>query len=81
MMGIFFIKNLKNLITGILIGLLIGLWVGSNLAKGRSIFSNPFANGTIQSKIKKTGNKVLEQSGKALEKSGKALRDAVSSNN
>ena len=80
-MGIFFIKDLKNLITGLLIGLLIGLWVGSNLAKDRSIFSNPFTSATIQSKIKKTGDKVLEQSGRALEKSGKALRDAVSSGN
>jgi hypothetical protein len=80
-MGIFFIKDLKNIITGILIGLLVGLWVGANLAKDKSIFSNPFANATIQSKIKRTGDKVLEQSGRALEKSGKALRDAVSGNN
>ena len=80
-MGIFFVKDLRNLIIGILIGLLVGLWFGANLAKGRSVFSNPFASATIQSKIKKTGEKVLEQSGRALEKSGKALRDAISSDN
>lgn len=78
-MGIFFIKDLRNLITGILIGLLVGLWFGANLAQGRAVFSNPFANATIQSKIKKAGDKVLEQGGLVLEKSGKALRDAISS--
>ncbi len=77
-MGIFFIKDLKNLITGILIGLLAGLWFGVNLGKGQPIFDNPFNNPTIQSKIKKTGNRVLEESGKALEEGGKALRKAVS---
>ena len=76
-MGIFFIKDIKNLITGILIGLLFGLWFGVNLGKGQPLFANPFENRTIQSKIKKTGSKVLEESGKALEESGKALRDAV----
>jgi hypothetical protein len=78
-MGIFFIKDLKNLAIGILLGLLVGLWFGSNLGKGRPMLSNPFTRDTIQGKIKETGNKVLEQGGKALEKSGKALRDAVSS--
>lgn len=65
-MGIFFIKDIKNLITGILIGLLIGLWFGVNLGRGEPLFANPFNNPNIQKKIKKTGNKVLEESGKAL---------------
>ena len=76
-MGIFFIKDLKNRITGIIIGLVLGLWFGVNLGKGKPLFDNPFANPTIQSKIKQTGDKVLEESGKALEESGKALRKAV----
>ena len=76
-MGIFFIKDLKNLITGILIGLLAGLWFGVNLGKGQPIFDNPFKNPIIQSKIKKTGDRVLEESGKALEEGGKALRNVV----
>ena len=76
-MGIFFIKDIKNLITGILIGLLVGLWFGVNLGKGQPLFANPFKNPTIQSKIKKTSDQVLEKSGKALEESGKALRNVV----
>jgi len=80
-MGIFFIKDLKNLITGILLGLLVGLWFGVNLGKGQPIFANPFENPTIQSKLKKTSNKVLEESGKALEEGGKALRNAVTGEN
>ena len=34
-MGIFFIKDLKNLITGIIIGLVLGLWFGVNLGKDK----------------------------------------------
>lgn len=79
-MGVFFLKKLKNLTIGILIGLIAGLWFGSNLSKDKSLFSNPFANNTIQSQIKKTSNKVMMQSGKALEKSGKALRNAALNN-
>jgi hypothetical protein len=78
-MGIFFIKDIKNLITGILIGLLVGLWFGVNLGKGRPILDNPFKDPIIQKKIKKTSDEVLEKSGKALEEGGKALRDAVTS--
>lgn len=80
-MGLFLGKDLKNLLVGIVIGLLLGLWFGTNLAKGKPVLSNPFTRATIESKIKKTGNQVLEQSGKALEKSGKALREAISDKN
>ena len=81
MLGIPFMKSIKNITLGLIIGLLIGLWFGINLGKGQPFFSNPFANPTIQGKIKKTGSKILEESGKALEESGKALRKAVSSDN
>ena len=72
-----FLKDLRNLLFGLLLGLALGLWFGVNLGKGRPVFSNPFANQTVQTKIKETGSKVLDQSGKALEESGKALRKAV----
>lgn len=74
----FFISGLKKFIIGLVIGLLVGLWFGSNLGKGRPLYSNPLASDTIQDKIISTGDKVLEKSGEALEKSGKALREAVS---
>jgi hypothetical protein len=77
-MGIFLGKRLKNMMIGLTIGLLVGLWAGYNLGKGKPVFSNPFAKETIQNKIKKTGDQVMEKSGKVLEESGKALRDAVS---
>jgi len=76
-MAVPFLKDLRNLVFGLLLGLALGLWFGVNLGKGRPIFSNPFTNQTIQSRIKQTGSKVLDQSGKALEESGKALRKAV----
>jgi len=76
-MGVPFLKDLRNLVFGLVLGLALGLWFGVNLGKGKPVLSNPFANPTIQNRIKQTGSKVLDQSGKALEESGKALRKAV----
>ena len=70
-------KDLKMILLGLVIGLLIGLWFGVNIGKDKSIFSNPFAENTIQQKIKKSGEKLLEKSGEALEKGGKALKDKM----
>ena len=73
-------KQIKALIAGIFIGVLIGLWFGVNIGKDKPIFSNPFAEETIQEKIKKSGDLILEKSGEALEKGGKALKDKVQEN-
>jgi hypothetical protein len=73
-------KQLKAFIAGIVVGILLGLWFGVNLGKDRPIFSNPFAEDTVQDKIKKTGEKLIEKSGEALEKGGKALQDTVKEN-
>ena len=70
-------KDLKMILLGLVIGLLIGHWFGVNIGKDKSIFSNPFAENTIQQKIKKSGEKLLEKSGEALEKGGKALKDKM----
>lgn len=70
-------KELKMILAGLIIGLLIGLWFGVNIGKDKSVFSNPFAENTIQQKIKKSGEKLLEKSGEALEKGGKALKDKM----
>jgi hypothetical protein len=67
-------KRVRYLILGLIIGAIIGLWFGVNIGKDKSIFSNPFAERTIQNKLKQTGGEVLEKGGKALEKSGKALK-------
>lgn len=68
------VKKLRNLVVCVAIGLLIGLWVGVNMGKGRPIFSNPFAGGSVKEKIKRTGEDMLEKGGEALEKSGKAIQ-------
>ncbi|MFW2372218.1 MAG: hypothetical protein ACN4GM_03790 [Gammaproteobacteria bacterium] len=70
-------KQLKSILIGLVIGLLIGLWFGVNIGKDKSIFSNPFAEDSIQQKIKKSGEKLIEKSGEAMEKGGKALKDTV----
>ena len=66
-------KQLKALLLGLVIGVLFGLWFGVNIGKDKAIFSNPFAEATIQQKIKKSGERLIEKSGEALEKSGEAL--------
>lgn len=71
------VKQIKMLILGTLIGVVLGLWFGVNIGKDRAIFSNPFAEDSIQEKLKKSGSKLLEKGGEALEKSGKALQDKI----
>lgn len=70
-------KQIKALIAGAIIGVLIGLWFGVNIGKDKPILSNPFAEETIQEKLKKSGDLILEKSGEALEKGGKALKEKV----
>ena len=70
-------KQLKSILICLIIGLLIGLWLGVNIGKDKPLFSNPFAEDTIQEKIKKSGEKLIEKSGEAMEKGGKALKDTV----
>jgi len=70
-------KQIKAIITGLVIGLLIGLWFGVNIGKDKSIFSNPFAEDTIQQKLKKSGEALIQKSGEAMEKGGKALKETV----
>jgi len=73
-------KKIKKLIIGSIIGVIIGMWFGINIGKDRPIFSNPFAEPTLQAKLKQTGGEVLEKGGKALEKSGKVLRGKIVDN-
>ena len=70
-------KSIKALILGVIIGLLVGLWSGVNIGKDKPIFSNPFADASIQKKLKKSGDIMLEKSGEALEKGGKAIKDKI----
>ena len=70
-------KQINTLLGGIVIGLLLGLWFGVNLARDRPIFSNPFAEPTLQEKLKQTGKSLIEKGGQTLEKGGKALQEST----
>ena len=67
-------KRIKAIIFGIVIGMLLGLWFGFNIGRDRPLLSNPFAEPTLQDKIKQTGDHLIEKSGEVLEKSGQALQ-------
>lgn len=70
-------KFLKGLLTGIVLGLLLGLWFGINLGRDKPVFSNPFAETTVQERLKQTGKTLIEKSGETLEKGGKALQETT----
>lgn len=59
-------KKLKLIIFGIVIGLCIGLWFGVNIGKGKSIYSNPFAEISLKDRIKQKGNEVMEDTKDAI---------------
>ena len=59
-------KKLKLIIFGIVIGLCVGLWFGVNIGKGKSIYSNPFAEISLKDRIKQKGNEVMEDTKDAI---------------
>ena len=59
-------KKLKLIIFGIVIGLCFGLWFGVNIGKGKSIYSNPFAEISLKDRIKQKGNEVMEDTKDAI---------------
>jgi hypothetical protein len=68
------VKALRQLILGVVVGLLLGLWFGVNIGKDKPVLSNPFAERTVQDRVKRTGGEILQKSAEALEKGGKALQ-------
>ncbi len=59
-------KKLKLIFIGVVIGLIVGLWIGTNIGKGQSIFSNPFAEISLQDHIKQKGNQMMEDTKNAI---------------
>lgn len=59
-------KKLKLIILGIVIGLCLGLWFGVNIGKGKSIYSNPFAEISLKDRIKQKGNEVMKDTKDAI---------------
>lgn len=62
-------KQLKTLVLGIAMGLLAGLWFGYNLGRDEPLFSNPFADRSLQEKARETTSEVIEDTRRALKKS------------
>ncbi len=59
-------KKLKLIILGVVIGIAIGLWTGVNIGKGKSVFSNPFEEISLQDRIKTKGNQVMKDAKDAI---------------
>jgi hypothetical protein len=65
----------KSILVGFVAGASVGLWFGVNLGKEQPIFSNPFTDAALTSRIKQTGEKIMEKSGDVMEKSGQKLEE------
>lgn len=63
--------GIKKYLIGIVVGLLLGLWFGVNIGHDRPVWSNPFAQASLQEKAKDT---MLD----ALKDAKKAARDSLS---
>jgi len=62
-------KKIKTLVLGIVLGLLAGLWFGYNLGRDEPLFSNPFADRSLQEKARETTSGVIEDTRRVLNKS------------
>ena len=60
----------------VIVGVLLGLWMGVNIGKDQFVFANPFAEQTLQEKMKKASEAIIKESGDKLEEAGKALKDS-----
>lgn len=63
--------GIKKYLIGAVAGLIIGLWFGVNIGQDRPLWSNPFAEPSLQQKAK---GKVMD----ALKDAKKAARDSLS---
>lgn len=59
-------KKLKLILVGVVAGLLVGLWFGVNIGKGKPFYSNPFAEVSLQDRIKAKGLEVMENTKDAI---------------
>jgi len=74
-----FPRRITVFVLGLVVGLLAGGTLGYNYGRGASLLSNPFSKNSIsiRTKIRRVGDRVLENTGRALEKSGKQLKRAL----
>jgi hypothetical protein len=62
--------GIRKYFIGAVVGLVVGLWFGVNIGQDRPLWSNPFAEPTLQQKAKGT---VMD----ALKDAKKAARDSL----
>jgi hypothetical protein len=62
--------GIKKYLIGAVAGLIVGLWFGVNIGQDRPLWSNPFAEPSLQQKAK---GKVMD----ALKDAKKAARDSL----
>lgn len=49
----------------------VGLWMGINLAKGKPLFSNPFADSELRDRANSAASKVVEETRQVIDKTFK----------
>lgn len=70
-------KKLKLVLFGLVIGILVGFWLGYNKGRGVELFSNPFKERSVTSKIKSSLGEGVEKAGEHIEKIGEGLKDKM----
>lgn len=60
----------KNLFLIVLL-VFFGIWMGINLAKGKPLLSNPFADGDLLDRANSTASKIVEESRQIVDKTFK----------
>jgi hypothetical protein len=68
-------KEIKNLVIGIVIGALLGLWFGVNIGRERPLLSNPFKKRSIHEKFREAGRDFFDSASDAIKESSDNWRD------
>ena len=67
-------RQLKVIFTWLVIGFILGMWFGINTGRGRPFYANPFAERTMQDKLKSTVGEGVEKMGKSVKELGENLK-------
>ncbi len=67
-------KQMRVILTWLVIGLLLGLWFGVNIGRNVPFYSNPFAAVTVQEKLKQSVGEGVSKMGAGVEKLGETIK-------
>lgn len=70
-------KQLKAVLTSLILGVAAGMWFGVNIGREVPWYSNPFSTHALDQKLKQATGQTLEKGGQALEQAGQALQDKM----